>query len=118
METQNSRIITYPSVVEKQSDHTVVLIDAIDEDIERIGLFLAVCQQNFDVYLYQGETGDLEWLNHIGQSADTYLINEVSQVRISPDSIRYGIGQEYPNPLKYFEQIEQQVVDNTVETLL
>ena len=113
-----SRFITYPSTVEKESNHTVVLIDAVEEDIERIGLFLKTSQQDFDVYLYRGDLYDLEWLNYIGQQSDVYLINDASQVKVAPDSLRYGADQELTNPLDYFQKIEQQTVDNTAEKVV
>ena len=114
----NSRFITYPSTVEKSTNHTVVLIDAVEEDIERIGLFLKTSQQDFDVYLYRGDLYDLEWLNYIGNEADVYLIHDTSQVKVSHDSLRYGPGLDLPNPLSYFQKIEQLVVDNTAEKVV
>ena len=102
----NSRFITYPSTVTKDTNHTVVLVDASDHDIEAIGLFLAASVQNFDVYLYEGENHDLEWLNYISSAADHILINDASQVKVT-DAERYQT-----KPLAYFEQIEQQIVDN------
>ena len=107
----NSRFITYPSTVDSSTNHSVILIDATVEDVERIGLFLKSSQQNFDVYLYRGDLHDLEWLNEIGRSADEYLINDTSQVKITPDSLRYGPGLELTNPLDYFQRIEQQTLD-------
>lgn len=112
METlTNSRFITYPDVVEKSTNHTVILIDATVNDIEVIGTFLKSSKKNFDVYLYRGDLYDLEWLNEIGRSADEYLINDSSQVKITPDSLRYGPGLELTNPLNYFQKIEQQTLD-------
>jgi len=112
METiTNSRFITYPSTIEKSQNHTVILIDSTVDDIEVIGLFLKTSKKNFDVYLYRGDLYDLEWLNEIGRSADEYLINDTSQVKIAPDSLRYGPGLELTNPLNYFQKIEQQTLD-------
>lgn len=108
----NSRFVTYPSTVEKGTNHKVILIDAVDHDIEAIGLFLAASVQNFDVYLYEGTNHDLEWLNYISADADHILINDSSQVRVT-DAERYQT-----RPLSYFERIEQKTVDNTMETLL
>lgn len=102
----NSRFITYPSTVEKSTNHIVVLIDASQDDIERIGIFLAVSQQNFDVYLYRGDLYDLEWLNYVSADAELILINDTSQVKVTPTSIRYQT-----NPLEYFQKIEQTTVD-------
>lgn len=108
----NSRFVTYPSTVDKGTNHKVVLIDAVDHDIEAIGLFLAASVENFDVYLYEGANHDLEWLNLISSDADHILINDRSQVQVT-DAERYQ-----SKPLAYFERIEQKTVDNTAETLL
>jgi len=119
METlANSRFITYPSIVEKSINHTVGLIDADDQTINAIGTFLQASQSNFDVYLYQGDLHDLEWLNYISNNTDVYLINNTSQVKISQNSIRYGVDQELTNPLDYFRKIEQLAVDNNVESIV
>ena len=97
---QLSRFITYPSTVEKSSNHTVILIDATAEELIRLERFLKVSTVDFDVYLYRGEDYDLEWLNHVHKSADHVLINHASQVSVT-DAERYTI-----EPLEYFEQYE------------
>ena len=110
MENQNNRLITYPSTVEKTDHHTVVLIDCDTKDFGDLLLFLKTSKTNFDVYTYRGDMYDLEWLNHLSYSADAYLINNSSQVRVT-SGIRYGFGQEFFNPLEYFQKIEQTSVD-------
>ena len=107
-----SRIITYPSTVEKSTNHTVVLIDANGPDVERIGQFLKTSRQDFDVYLYNGKSYDLEWLNYICANSDAVLIEYASQVNLIPDSIRYGIDQELTDILAYFTKIEEESIDN------
>lgn len=97
---QVSRFITYPSVVEKSNNHTVILIDATADELVRLERFLKISAINFDVYLYKGEDYDLEWLNHVHKSADHVLINDVSQVSVT-DAERYTT-----EPLEYFEQYE------------
>lgn len=83
MENFNSRFITYPSTVEKSQNHTVVLIDPDIGDIERVGMFCKTSQKNYDIYLYRGETSDLEWLNYLSNIADQFLINDASYVKIT-----------------------------------
>lgn len=85
----NSRFITYPSTVETDTNHKVVLIDASKEELAQLERFLQTSRTNFDVYLYQGDSYDLEWLNYVSTDAELILINDVSQVKITPDSIRY-----------------------------
>lgn len=108
-EQQLSRFITYPSVVDKSNNHTVILIDVTAEELIRLERFLKTSDINFDVYLYKGEDHDLEWLNYVHQSADHVLINDSSQVKVT-NAERYST-----EPLEYFEQYE---VDNTSAELL
>lgn len=105
-EQQLSRFITYPSTVEKSNNHTVILIDATAMELARLERFFKISDTNFDVYLYPGNMGDLEWLNYISQWSDQTLINDASEVSIVPNSIRYGLSGQYKEPLDYFEQIE------------
>ena len=101
MEIQTlSRFITYPSTVDKSNNHTVILVDADVDELAQLERFLKISNKNFDVYLYEGNTGDLEWLNHLHDRADKILIKDTSQVSIT-GSERYT-----DNLLEYFEQIE------------
>jgi hypothetical protein len=112
MEIINSRFITYPDTVEPIGNHTVVLVDADVDDVERIGLFLKSSVRDFDVYLYKGEQHDLEWLNYIHNQADQIILNDASQVTVSHDSLRYGPELDLVNPLDYFIKIDKETVDN------
>ena len=105
MENQLSRFITYPSTVEKSTHHTVILIDGTAMELARLERFLKISEVNFDVYLYPGHMGDLEWLNYVSYHADQTLINNNSEVSTS-SSIRYGLEQTLKEPLAYFEQYE------------
>lgn len=102
----NSRFVTYPSTVELNQNHKVILIDATQDELTQLERFLQTSRENFDVYLYQGETGDLEWLNYVSYDAKLTLINDASQVHITPNSIRYQI-----NLLEHFEKIELDLAD-------
>ena len=108
METlTNSRFITWPSIVDRTTSHTVVLVDATKEDIEQISEFCAVCDKNYDIYLYEGGTGDLEYLNAISDNSELFLINDTSQVTTTAKSVRYGIGKEYTTAVEYFSSYDQ-----------
>ena len=100
MHNQNTRYITYPSTVEKQR-HTVLIIDIKPADFIVLTEFLQACDRDFDVYLYDGTNHDLEWLNHASTDAELILINNHSQVKVTPTGIRYQ-----NNLLEYFERIE------------
>jgi len=96
-----SRFVTYPSTVETCSNHRVVLIDATEQEITQLERFLQTSEENFDVYIYSGESYDLEWLNHVSSDAELILINDLSQVKVTPTGIRYQ-----GNLLEHFERIE------------
>ena len=97
----NSRFITYPSTVETCSNHRVMLIDATEQELTQLERFLQTSEENFDVYIYPSESYDLEWLNYASSDAELILINDASQVRVTPHGIRYQ-----GNLLEYFERIE------------
>ena len=113
MINQKSRFITYPSTVEK-TRHTVLVIDIKPADFIVLTEFLQKAEQDFDVYLYDGASHDLEWLNHVSQQCDDVLIDNGSQVNITPadTNVRYGTGLEYQTPYGYFTKL----VDSFAET--
>ena len=96
-----SRFVTYPSTVETNPNHRVVLIDATEQELTELERFLQTSEENFDVYIYSGESYDLEWLNHVSSDAELILINDLSQVKVTPTGIRYQ-----GNLLEHFERIE------------
>jgi hypothetical protein len=77
------------------------LIDATEQELTQLERFLQTSVENFDVYIYSGDSYDLEWLNYASSDAKLILINDASQVRVTPMGIRYQ-----GNLLEYFERIE------------
>jgi hypothetical protein len=106
MTNQKSRFITYPSTVEKIR-YTVLIIDIKPSDFVALTEFLKANENDFDVYLYDGKSHDLEWLNYVSQYCDDVLIDDSSQVKISPadTNIRYGDNFDYKTPVNYFSKI-------------
>ena len=106
MTNQNSRFITYPSTVDKVRD-TAIIIDIKPADFIVLNEFLQNSAHDFDVYLYDGASHDLEWLNHVTKDCDHVLIDDASQVSITPEStnVRYGQGREYQTPYGYFTKL-------------
>ena len=102
----NSRFITYPSTVEACLNHRVVLIDATEQELTQVERFLKTSVENFDVYIYSGESYDLEWVNHVSTDAELILINDASQVKVTPMGVRYQ-----NNLLEHFERIELDLHD-------
>jgi hypothetical protein len=115
MPNQKTRYITYPTTVEKVR-HTVLIIDPNPEDFVFLTEFLQNTSMDFDVYIYDGNSYDLEWLNHVSKSCDDILIDNTSQVRISPEStnVRYGPGLEYQTPCDYFTKLVDKTAEITV----
>lgn len=113
MNIQNSRVITYPSTVDKSNNHTVLLIDANEGEIENIVLFCKVSNQNYDIYLYRNEIDDLHWLSHISQNIDHTLISSTSKITAPGDPTIFGAGQTLLSPLEYFQQYDDANVVNT-----
>jgi len=78
----NSRFITYPSTVDDHQ-YTIVVIDATPTDLAQIVLFCRTSNKNYDIYLYEGDDDDLQWLHHTTSHASKVLINEKSSVTIT-----------------------------------
>ena len=104
-----SRFITYPSTVESNTNHKIIVVDATAQELAQLERFLQTSQENFDVYLYTGDSYDLEWLNYVSTDAKVILINNASQVKITPNGVRYT-----DNLIDYFEQIEQIHIDTVL----
>jgi|SRR6056300_1500579 len=102
MDNENSRIITYPSQVEKKH-HTVLIVDIDNADIENIGLFCMSSQKNYDIYLYDEIINDLVWLADVSNNVDQTLINFSSNVKITTNQVSmFGKTSEYASPIDYF----------------
>lgn len=78
-----SRFITYPDILPKSLNHTVLLVDADLDDVANLASFCEVSKKCYDVYLYKGDQGDLEWLSHLNHNIDKTFIKESSQVVIT-----------------------------------
>lgn len=103
-----SRFITYPDILPKSANHTVLLVDADLDDVANLATFCSLSRQNYDIYLYKGDQGDLEWLNHLSSNLDKTFIKDSSQVSIT-SSERYNT----VNDLKeYFTKIDQEALTN------
>jgi hypothetical protein len=104
-----SRVITHPSTVEKQSNNTVVVIDATEYEVEQVGRFCQISDKNYDIYLYKEDVDDLIWLSDITNAADCVLIAENSKVLVNNTSQiqQYGKNQRLNTPLAYFQEVDK-----------
>ena len=105
MAINHSRLITYPSIEPASSATKILLIDIKDKELDDVVLFLQANHRDFDVYLYRGETGDLEWLNEVHKFMDATLIQDASQVSISRGAERVGPNQKYSQAVDYFTDL-------------
>lgn len=107
METlTNSRIITYPDLFEKTSSYTIILVDPTEDELTDVSLFCMSSVRNYDIYVYPGNQGHLEWLSEASNRADQMLINNISQVTSSTGH-RYGLGLDIASPLEFFQKVDQ-----------
>ena len=88
-------------MITEDKNQTIVLVDATAAELTQVERFLQTSKQDFDVYLYQGDYGD------ICKGTRPVLINSSSKVSIIPSGIRYQ-----DDLMDHFEQIEQSLVDN------
>ena len=110
MTTQtDSRFITYPDILPKSPNHTVLLVDADLDDVANLASFCTVSRQNYDIYLYKGDTSDLEWLNHLSANLDKTFIKYTSLVQIT-SSDRYTTVNDLRD---YFTKIDDPLLTNT-----
>ena len=99
----DSRFITYPDILPKSENHTVLLVDADLDDVANLATFCSISKHNYDIYLYKGDQGDLEWLHHLSNRLDKTFIKEGSQV-----SITSADNYSTVNDLKeYFTKIDE-----------
>lgn len=93
MNNQPSRFITYPDVIEKSTNHTVLLIDADLDDVANLATFCSISRLNYDIYLYKGNQGDLEWLSHISSRIDKTFIRDTSKINASTAEVYTDISK-------------------------
>ena len=106
METlTNSRFITHPSLVDKTLSHTVLIVDATEDEVENLGWFCKASNKNYDLYLYRHELADEKWLNDTLKRADSVLQKDTSSVIIqNTDSTKFSNSVEL---LTLFENFDK-----------
>ena len=103
----NSRFITHPDLVEKESNYTITVVDATVNEIEDLAFFCKVSEQNYDVYLYKQDLDDLDWLSKITLESDKILVNDASTVRVPNNNIeRFGKFQQIKSPIDYLQKVD------------
>lgn len=102
-----TRFITYPDLVDKESNHTVTIVDATVNEIEDLAFFCKVCEKDYDVYLYKEDINDLNWLGQITVNSDKILVNDSSKVRVPNNNIElFGKFRQTKSPIDYFQKVD------------
>lgn len=102
-----TRFITYPDIVDKESNHTVTIVDATVNEIEDLAFFCKVCEKDYDVYLYREDIDDLNWLGQITVNSDKILVNDSSKVRVPNNNIElFGKFRQTKSPIEYFQKVD------------
>lgn len=113
MQLPESRFITFPDTLTK-TVHTVLMVDAAESEIYDVGLFLKLSKKTYDVYLYKGDSYELEWLSAIiDKNLDQILISDQSAVWLDGINNISFFGSQplsitYTTPLAYFQIIDEQ----------
>ncbi len=117
-----TNFITPPDAV-INDNHTVVLIDATDEQIDHLAEFCKTANCSYNVYIYNNGMNNLDWLNQALAQANAFVINtdpnDLSPVKDhiaeSPKAWYYGPkrflmnNQSINNPEKYFQDYENNI---------
>ena len=112
-----SNIVTPPDLV-SESKHTVLVIDATNDEVNALGRYLKESSQPFNVYLYNQAMDDLEWMALVGDRAHAIVIhsieNEFSEVKEKlidlPNCYYYGpksfngSNRQITGPIDYFTE--------------
>ena len=114
-----TNFITPPDFV-TNGNHTVVLIDATEQQIDQLAEFCRTAINSYNVYIYRNGMNDIDWLKSAMSQADAFIVNtesnELSTVKDrivdSPKSWYYGpknfLGnnRRITSPENYFQQYE------------
>jgi hypothetical protein len=67
-------------------------------------MFCKTSQKDYDIYLYNGESSDLEWLYSLDKLIDKVLINETSSVIITGSPVTER--RKSQDMLAYFQDFD------------
>ena len=104
-----SQIITYPDILNKTNNTSLLLIDADIQQVQDLALFCAVSNKNYTIYLYNNNVYDLEWLSTVTNLVDIILISDNSTITIqSCDPVYFGTESDLKHPLTYLQHFDNQ----------
>lgn len=117
-----TNFITPPDSIDDKL-HTVLLIDVSETDVQKLALWCKSAQQSYNVYLYNSEMSDVDWLFKFTGQADAMIINTAPT---GLDSLKENLLSSHKcfyygptkldrnprainNPIEYFQQYEESI---------
>lgn len=94
----HSNFITPPDLVE-----TVLVIDASEEDIKSLAEGIKIVGKPYNVYFYNSEMKDFDWLGKVIDRSDIVLMHKESQVPVL-NKVTFGPEEIFKQPLDYFNK--------------
>lgn len=97
----HSNFITPPDYVE-----SVLVVDASQEQVQAIANHLQTARVPYNVYLYNSEMNNNEWLSAVSSRVDIILKSRGTEVTTmsSHFPIWFGPGEKFNNPVDYFNK--------------
>ena len=71
-----TNFVTYPDLVNNKN-HSVLIIDANLDDVETLARLCQSYYQAVNVYFYQAEQNQTEWLTQVATQVDAIIVNTV-----------------------------------------
>ena len=93
----HSNFITAPDYIEN-----ILIIGASDEEIKNCAESVKDSGTAYNVYFYNPETPNREWLNHVAFRVDTILLLETLLEIKVPNPVGFGANCKLKTPAEYF----------------
>jgi len=94
----HSNFITPPDLIE-----TVLVIDASEEDIKSLAECIKVVGKSYNVYFYNSEMNNFDWLTKVIDRSDIVLMHQESQVPVL-NKVKFGPDEIFKQPMDYFNK--------------
>ena len=102
-----TNFITPPDFV-TNDNHTVVVIDATDQQLDQLAEFCRTANVSYNVYIYCNGMNETDWLNTALSEADAFVVNTVAN-ELSPikDHIATSTKSWYYGPKNFLGNTRQ-----------
>lgn len=94
----HSNFITPPDLVE-----TVLVVDASEENIKSLAEGIKLTGKPYNVYFYNSEMKNFDWLSKVIDRADLVLMHQDSAVPVL-NKVSFGPDAVFKQPLDYFNK--------------